>query len=403
MKKGKGIVLEVTRDAVILLGKDGSFIRRPHPHPLPLLGEEIEYELEEEKIIEKRPASFFGRRTPLSAHPLRRVALVAMPLILILTGVFLFFPMQPEAAYVVALDINPNLELYVDAHDRVQRVRTYSAETVPFLAGLQLTGMEIERAIREITEKAKKEGYLNSNSAPMVATVIPLKDPNQKEEIVQKIEKALRPTTLSQDVILTSTDKKSLEEAHQENLPVYKYAVLRFLEEKGSKVTEEKKKEPTHRLIEEYHLKVEDLLSSGKILRHEPMNQETAPSKQEEKSPSSSKAPNEGKNEMKEKGQGEKQEKDQEKEQEKGEKQGNLPIELGRLQNVILNQVIEEQPSREGRKTPQQEKESEPKEKEQEKEDKDQEKKDKDQKKGKEKNEKEKGKEDGREERAYGR
>lgn len=267
MKKGKGIVLQVESDAMLLLGRDGSFQRVPLAHPLPLLGEEIEYVVEE---AEEPTSKETGLRRLFreGASPVLRYGWIAL-LLLILSGLFFFLPLRPEASYIVALDINPNLELYVDAGDRVQAVRSYGKETKDFLKGLSLTGKEITSAVREITEKATREGYLKAPSSSVIATVIPFGGMQNKEEILQKVDLALKSFETKEQVVLTSTDRKRLEEAHSRNLPVYKYAVLHYIEKKGSKVTEEEMNASTNALMKEFNIHLEDLLRASDILHVE--------------------------------------------------------------------------------------------------------------------------------------
>ncbi|MBE3555060.1 MAG: hypothetical protein IMW85_08770 [Thermicanus sp.] len=282
MKKGKGIVLKLEQDGMILLGQDGGFYRRPLPHPLPLLGEELEYEIEEE--LAPLNEGIAGKRglPGIRRFPLRRLA-VAVLLLLIFAGSLFFRPITPEAAYVVALDINPNLELYVDRQDRVQKVIAYDEETNRFLEGLTLKGTNITEAVGEITAKAKAKGYLQKPDARVVATVVPLKSEVKKEEILTKIGEVLTAGEENGKVILTSADPKNLDEAHKKDLPVYKYAVLQYLEKSGSKISEKEKKTPTVQLMEEFKINLDDILNDGEILKQEPQTGDKVKEKKDEK------------------------------------------------------------------------------------------------------------------------
>ncbi|CCQ94165.1 hypothetical protein CULT_170050 [[Clostridium] ultunense Esp] len=281
MKKGKGIVLKLEQDGMILLGQDGGFYRRPLPHPLPLLGEELEYEIEEELAPSNEGIAGKKGFPGIQRFPLRRLAVAAL-ILLIIAGSILIRPITPEAAYVVALDINPNLELYVDRQDRVQKVIAYDEETNRFLEGLLLKGANITEAVGEITARAKDKGYLQKPDAWVVATVVPLKSEVKKEEILAKIGEVLTAGEEKGKVILTSADPKNLDEAHKKNLPVYKYAVLQYLEKSGSKISEKEKKTPTVQLMEEFKINLNDILNDGEILRQEPQKGDNGKGKKDE-------------------------------------------------------------------------------------------------------------------------
>lgn len=229
MSKVKGIVMSVSDRGIVVLGKDGSFYKVPKPEEVPLIGEEIEINL---SANESRDG-YEEKRNWFSTQKIRSLGLVAAILLIVIATVF-FFPSSPQAAYVVALDINPSMELYLDHDDKVLKIIPYGQDAEQLLAKTNLKGKEFSLAILEITRKAEEKGLLPDGNAEIIATIIDWdEERDYGENLLRKLNKQLRQNNKSYHVQVHTESKDILEEAHKEKLPINKYLILKQAEQKG--------------------------------------------------------------------------------------------------------------------------------------------------------------------------
>ncbi|MFD2655551.1 anti-sigma factor domain-containing protein [Gracilibacillus thailandensis] len=163
-QKIKGVVMEVQENQVVLMCDDGTFRNVPHDqHDIPAIGEYVTYR------VKKSPLLLGNRKQVL---PL--VALAAILLFAIM-NVSLFQPQQP--AYLLAVDINPSMELSLDEDLDVIEITGLNEDANRVIKDLDVKGQDIDKVINEIVVRLKNDKYLSADTPAIItATWIELQD-----------------------------------------------------------------------------------------------------------------------------------------------------------------------------------------------------------------------------------
>jgi len=137
--RDKGVVLSNDGKRCVVLTPDGRFCTVPRAGNV---GQEIEFR---------------------SARPSWRVLLAAASLFVILMTGTLFTSLFPAAGY-VSVDINPSLELGMNAWGRVVRATGLNADGRDLLKGLPLYGNTLDQALTRIARQAEAMHYLKADN-----------------------------------------------------------------------------------------------------------------------------------------------------------------------------------------------------------------------------------------------
>lgn len=228
MQASKGIVMSISDKGIIVLGSDGLFYRLPPTRHVPLIGDEVV--IDHALLVTEQKKSKVNPWIRLKG--LRRWGLVAAILLAILTSV-LIYPSSPEAAYIVALEINPSLELYMNQSDEVIQVVALNEDANLLLKDLNLLGSQLSVAIEQIASRAEEKGYLQEKNQPLIITVVDWDKESKQEDLRAKVEEQMAEKLRDRSFVVTSASREILEQAHEKNLPVYKYQVVKTIEEEG--------------------------------------------------------------------------------------------------------------------------------------------------------------------------
>src|SRR5690606_29132632 len=127
-----------TKKSIVLLCRDGTFRTIPRsPHsPLPLIGQHLTLD-----------ESLRHGRVRLRAAP-AALASVAVFLLAISAAYFLLPFDSPQAAHIVAVDINPSLELETDEKWTVIAVRPLNEEARGLVKSLDWKNRPLTRVLR---------------------------------------------------------------------------------------------------------------------------------------------------------------------------------------------------------------------------------------------------------------
>ncbi len=220
--KEKALVMEVNKDNVILLTRDGRFISRRLSGLCPQVGEEIEVGEEKKSKVLWLPLSF--------------IAAAAVFFVLFFSGNWWNNYVIPSfsggvVAY-VTVDINPSVELGLNKDNIVVTVRGLNEDGKVLLEKIDLKGRTGEEAIDAFVAAAAKEGYLNPEKENQILINMSTKDAVKTEEqkvtqtIIEKTEKTLEKQNLHAKVEVINTDLEIREKAKEVNLSAGKYALL---------------------------------------------------------------------------------------------------------------------------------------------------------------------------------
>ncbi len=262
MARQHGILLDRQDEVAIVLTPDGQFLRLPRAEAGWQVGEEVSFAW-------PPPAA----RLPVWRRALRPAwvglaVAAALALLVIVRGPAGLGPQTRPApapgvavetgpgptqdqvpannlvAY-VTVDINPSLELAVDARGKVLAANPLNADAQGLLRGVNLVGMTVADAVTRITELALEQGYLQSqrtnavliSTVPMVSRLPAGLDQTLQEKTLEAAaQKALRTKRLQASVVAIIASPEIRRKAQDLGLSTGKLAVLVEANREGYKI-----------------------------------------------------------------------------------------------------------------------------------------------------------------------
>ncbi len=209
----EGIVVKVTEDVVVLLCPDGTFKNVARPtHEAPQLGERYTY-------IEKKTS--WAKYTTAAA------------IFLLVFISYLFLPFSQNAsAYVVAIDINPSIELMVNDAMKVIDASANNVDGEKLLATVGTKGQSLSVAIKKIITYSEEAGFFLEEQV-VTTSVIPIKE--KENHVIEEMEQTIKNSVDNKkiDVVVLQNSKVTYEEAKKNHLSVNHYRFFKELEHEG--------------------------------------------------------------------------------------------------------------------------------------------------------------------------
>jgi hypothetical protein len=124
----------------------------------------------------------------------------------------IFYAIQPKVDSLVSIDVNPGIELYLDAADRVLDCKALNSDAVKVLDGMDLKQKPVNTATDEIVHSLIRYGYLAANSDDN-AILISVANGN-----TQKVEGLQKKIVVSVNTVLKQNNAKAVVLQQNENL-----------------------------------------------------------------------------------------------------------------------------------------------------------------------------------------
>ena len=182
----------------------------------------------------RRKTFDYGRQTFQHRQHRRRIAACLLSLVLVLSGTGIWF--LPATS--IGLDINPSLELTVNALDRVITLKGKNEDGLEVARHLDVSGMPYDEAMQRILISEELEPYLKSGSMISISVVGGGNDVHA-EEILSKVVCRAYAIAEDENVFYCQTDKETLEAARESGLCIPRYLAWQHLLEKNPDVTAE--------------------------------------------------------------------------------------------------------------------------------------------------------------------
>ncbi len=162
------------------------------------------------------------RKSPLPA--------LLMTLILVM-GLGIFYSVYIKEETLLTIDLNPSIELKINAYDRIIGVKAYNDEGQEFLDGLNINNCTLDEALKKVITKAYEEKYITDEDIHSVLfSVKSLRE--CKESSYQSMLKSF--TQKYKDIETHWVEPSSAEELEARNFKVSpaKFAFFKKLYEK---------------------------------------------------------------------------------------------------------------------------------------------------------------------------
>jgi hypothetical protein len=253
--------------------------------------------------------------------PMKKLATLVCSVILLIvctTGAYAYY--QTPVSY-ISVDINPSVELGVNAFDKVVKITGYNEDGLVILQNQDIIGEDVNTAVNSLITSASENGYIAEDGSTVVAITIESDDDEKATELEEEAEEAakeaLEDEEKTAEVYKERTRLSLREEAEKYEITPGKLNLIKKLQETDSTATVEQYKDASVKEIMWLMKKDNGVRDEDKI--HEPENEDEE-SDQDEENEIDIITPNtsvkEGK-ENKEENKNSEQEKNTEKEQEK--------------------------------------------------------------------------------------
>ncbi len=199
----RGIVMEKSKDGLILMTGDGQFLEIKNYLKPAEIGQEIEV----------------NNNSIHKATIYKRVTSIAAAIILFLTGGYGIFGYNTVYGY-VDVDINPSVELSYNLYKRVIGVRGLNDDGETILVHVKdYKNKPIEIVVNKIIDSAVKENYINENRENAVLVTI-TENNNQvnDEKILEEIDSHIKDSSFEAEVLVIKSDKESYENAKKDSI-----------------------------------------------------------------------------------------------------------------------------------------------------------------------------------------
>ncbi len=212
----EGIVVKITEAHIVLL-TDGRFRNIPRPeYDVPMIGETYTYN----EAIQPSWTAY------------KKYAVMVSAIMIALIGYVMLANVYQEESYLVAVDINPSIEIYTTDQMRVKHIEYLNEDGKAVVQALENKKGQLEDVLDDIVQIAVEKKYLSKQKENLIAlTVVSLKNGKTPDEVglMHSIEASLASNEVSSKITIKNSDKKALGEARAENLSINKYELLKEL------------------------------------------------------------------------------------------------------------------------------------------------------------------------------
>ncbi|NLT13283.1 MAG: hypothetical protein GXY05_02965, partial [Clostridiales bacterium] len=112
----------------------------------------------------------------------------------------------------ISIDINPSIELGVNAFGKVVTVLPYNTDGEKVIAGLSLENTNVESAVRQIVKAASKSGFIKNDGSTFISVTVETNNEDKAEELEKLALVGAEEAVKSEDTAVTiESDHISLD------------------------------------------------------------------------------------------------------------------------------------------------------------------------------------------------
>ncbi len=150
----------------------------------------------------------------------RRWIAIAAIFAVVISASFLIAGLAGKGGAVVALDVNPSIELEVNGREKVSEARALNADAEAVLSGLDLEDVDLNVALYAILGSMLEKGYLSTEQNSILISVDAKNDSRARElqkKLTEQVGDRLAANNIEASVITQSFDKDKRDEVAEEN------------------------------------------------------------------------------------------------------------------------------------------------------------------------------------------
>lgn len=188
-----------------------------------------------------RPWPQVGQEIPLPAGlviPVSWRTVAAAMVLLLMASTITATLLTPPVWAVVAMDINPSLELYVGPDRQVVKVKSLNPEAEALARDLPLRRRQIYEAVALLVDRAAQLGYVGPDRDNTILTAVIVLEPRQaglvdRQKLENTIREELQKHRAPGTVRVGSASEELAEQARTTGLSVNRMRVLQKAQEQG--------------------------------------------------------------------------------------------------------------------------------------------------------------------------
>lgn len=186
------------------------------------------------KAVLRKKTFDYGRNVLQLHNRRRRLAAALLTLTLVLSGAGVWF--LPSAC--ISVDINPSIELKVNALDRVIALEGRNSDGVELVRDLNVNGMSYDDAMQRILLSRGMEPYLEKNSM-ITITVAGGGNDAHAEQMLSRVLCRAYNIASRENVLYCQVDWETVRAAQEVNLCIPRYLAWQNLKKTDPTITPE--------------------------------------------------------------------------------------------------------------------------------------------------------------------
>jgi len=184
------------------------------------------------------PAAVWHRKSkPLVLHRFREMVTAAVVLAAVFIGGLAYYQMPVNF---ISLDINPSLELGINAFDRVVAVEAVNGDGLQLVERQRLVNASLEAAVQALVQEAVRQGYIQQDGASVVSLTAVSKKAATAAALQERLREAAHQGLMETDakavVYTDGSDPQLRVRAHELGLSAGKYKLILLLQELDSEL-----------------------------------------------------------------------------------------------------------------------------------------------------------------------
>jgi len=129
-------------------------------------------------------------------YQMKKFAIAACMAVMLIGGGFAW---ATPTAY-LSVDINPSVELGINALDRVVKVQALNEDGTAILEGLRVKGMQVDEAVSLIVDAAADQGYIEADGSSIVSITAGTDNKKKADELTADAEEGVREALVKNEV-----------------------------------------------------------------------------------------------------------------------------------------------------------------------------------------------------------
>lgn len=136
------------------------------------------------------------KKKPFLAKRLVAAACIAAVLCALPIGAYAYY--KTPTSY-ISVDINPSVELGINAFGKVVTVKAYNTDGETIISGLQLVNSNVESAVRLIVKSASQNGFIKDDGSSFISVTAETNNEKKAEALIQDAQTGAEEAITAED------------------------------------------------------------------------------------------------------------------------------------------------------------------------------------------------------------